>query len=149
MSMTSQRDKQVNPMLLVKKSYLAGFFGSIAIVVLGLLTAHLLNRYFSFDNTAIRILQAFSLVPGSAALFEVPGWDLETWDGGIPAEHLNKKLFIVFSLVGLYLPVVAFSLQSSAAVELPAHVEAKIVERVKQDILRELALSSPSQKSLE
>ncbi len=142
--MISEKTKQINPILLVKKSYLVGFFGSIAIVILGLFSAYLINQFFSLDDTVIRILQAFSLVPGSAALFEVPGWDLQTWDGGLPAEHLNKKLFIVFSLVGLYLPVVAFSIQSSAAVELPPHVEAKIVERVKQDILKELAQEKAS-----
>ena len=144
MSTTLKKDKPINPMLLVKKSYLAGFFGSIVVVILGLFAAQIINRYLSLDETMIRIFQAFSLVPGSAALFEVPGWDLETWDGGLPAEQLNKKLFIVFSLVGLFLPVVAFSLQSDVIAELPAHVEAKIVERVKQDILRELALDKAS-----
>ncbi|HEY5259634.1 MAG TPA: hypothetical protein VIJ46_03225 [Rhabdochlamydiaceae bacterium] len=139
MSITSPKDKQINPMLLVKKSYLVGFVGSIVVVILGLFAAQIINRYLSLDETMIRIFQAFSLVPGSAALFEVPGWDLETWNGGIPAEHLNKRLFICFSLVGLFLPVIAFSLQSGVITELPAHVEAKIVERVKQDILRELA----------
>ena len=137
MSVVFPKGKETNPILLVKKSYLAGFFGSIAVVILGLFTASLINYFFSLGDTAIKVLQAFSLVPGSAALFEVPGWDLETWDGGIPAEHLNKKLFICFSMVGLFLPVVAFSLQSAEA--LPAHLEAKIVERVKRDILKELA----------
>ena len=63
MSTALKKEKGINPMLLVKKSYLAGFFGSIVVVILGLFVAQIINRYLSLDETMIRIFQAFSLVP--------------------------------------------------------------------------------------
>jgi len=129
---------QIDPQWLTKKSYLRGGFISIFTVILGLVTSSLINRFYPFGDTLINVLQGFSFVPGYAAVFGVPGWDIQTWSGHSPAELLNQKLFNRLSFIGLYLPVVAFSLQSSATTELSSALEDRIVQKVKADILREL-----------
>lgn len=97
---------------LVRKSYWVGFLGSTIIVGCSLLAAFLINRFFPQSELTIRLLQAFSVVPGSAALFGARGWDIQTWGGKTPAEVLNQQLFKYLSAIGLFLPVLAFSLTS-------------------------------------
>ena len=110
MTTTTQEGKKVDNILLVKNSYVKGFFGSIGIVLLGLFISYLINEFYPFEVTTTKLLQAFSVVPGSATLFAVQGWDIQTWGGHSPAELLNRRLFTGFSIAGLFFPVVAFSL---------------------------------------
>lgn len=139
MTTVVQEERPVNHLMVVKKSYLTGFFGSLGVVLLGLLASSLLNEFYPLEEGAIRLLQAFSVVPGSATLFAVQGWDIQTWGGHSPAEHLNHKLFTRFSLAGLFLPVVAFSLNSAPLIE-PSQMEEAIFQKLKSDILNELVI---------
>lgn len=134
-----QEDNQINRLILVKKSYLVGFFGSIIIVLLGLLTSFIINEFYPLGDTTISLLQAFSIVPGSAALFGVPG---ESRREPSAAEHLSRKLFTRFSIAGLFLPVMAFSLQSVSFTEPHPIVDEQIFEKLKSDIIQELALKN-------
>lgn len=110
MTATVNETKQDDRLKLVKKSYWIGFLGSVIVVVCSLLAAFMINRFFSLNELTIHLMQAFSIVPGSAALFGVRGWDIQTWEGNTPAELLNQKLFTGLSAIGLFLPVMAFSL---------------------------------------
>lgn len=96
----------------VKKTYAKSFVGSIAIVMSGIFISTMINKYYPLTTDSIELLQAFSVVPGSVALFGVQGWNIQTWCGTTPAEILNVKLFRVFSIIGLLFAVVAFSLHS-------------------------------------
>jgi len=142
MTAAVQEEKQIDQLWVVKKSYWTGFFGSIGVVLLGLLASFLINEFYPFADVTIRLWQAFSVVPGSATLFAVQGWDIQTFGGRSPAEFLNQKLFTCFSLVGLFLPVVAFSLHSAVINEVPFKVEDKVMQKLKSDILRELAMQN-------
>ena len=96
----------------VKKAYAKSFVGSIAIVMSGIFISAMINKYYPLTTDSIELLQAFSVVPGSVALFGVQGWNIQTWCGTTPAEILNVKLFRIFSIIGLLFAVVAFSLHS-------------------------------------
>lgn len=136
MSIGINEDKPIDRIWLVKKAYLVGLFGSSAVVVLGLLVAFLINHFYPLSDLAICLLQAFSVVPGSAALFGVGGWDLE-WDGKSAAELLNQKLFIRLSLIGLFLPVMAFSLHSKVVEETTWEIESRILTKLKAELVQE------------
>ena len=140
MTTVVQEERPINHLLVVKRSYVTGFFGSIGVVLLGLLASTLINEFYPLEELTIRLLQAFSVVPGSATLFAVQGWDIQTWGGHSPAEHLNHKLFTRFSLAGLFLPVMAFSL-NSVMIE-PAQLEDKLFQKLKSDIMHELIIQN-------
>lgn len=101
----------------IKRAYFNGFVGSIGVVMLGLSISYFLNQYFPLNSITILLIQAFSIVPGSAALFGVQGWNIQTWSGTTPPEILNQKLFRILSIIGLFLAVAAFSLSPSSIVE--------------------------------
>lgn len=138
MTSATQEGKQVDRIWAIKKSYLTGFFISTLVVLLGLMTSSLINRFYPVEDITISLLQAFSVVPGSAAWFGVQGWDIQTWNGHTPSELLNQKLFNRLSLIGLFCPIVAFSLQSAATDELPSDLEERIFQKVEAKILHEL-----------
>lgn len=142
MTTAVQEEKEVDNVLIVKKSYLAGFFGSIGVVLLGLFTSFLINELYPLEDRTIKLLQAFSIVPGSATLFAVQGWDIQTWGGHSPAELLNQKLFTRFSIAGLFLPVMAFSLNSAAINEWFPKIEETVLQKLKSDILQEIAVQN-------
>lgn len=146
MATVVEREKEVDDRLwLVKKAYLLGLLGSIIIVLLGLLTSFLINKYYPFTSGAIGLFQAFSVVPGSASLFGVKDWDIQTWGRKTPAELLNHKLFIRLSLISLFLPIVAFSLEPRATEESTLEMESRILEKLKSELLQTELLSSPHQ----
>ena len=142
MTIAVQEERQINYLTLVKKSYLTGFLGSIGVVLLALLVSLLINKYYPLEESTIILLQAFSVVPGSATLFAVQGWDIQTWGGHSPAEHLNQKLFNRFSLAGLFLPVVAFSLCSNVIAQPLFELEDKLLQKLKSDIIEELVMKN-------
>ena len=115
--MTSQilNIQEIDKIKIVKKEYLKGFIGSFLIVLIGLLTSAILNHYAPLNQTIIGLLQAFSVVPGSAALFGVQDWEIKSWGGKTPAEVLNRKYFKILSTIGLFFAVVAFSLTIDSA----------------------------------
>jgi hypothetical protein len=120
--MTSEvlKNEQVDKVKLVKAAYIKSFIGSVVVVLIGLVTSMIINRYFPFTPIIINLLQAFSIVPGSAALFGAQGWNIQTWSGRIPAESLNQKIFRFLSIIGLFFAVVAFSLSSESIRETPS-----------------------------
>jgi hypothetical protein len=142
MTTATQETKQIDRIWATKKAYMTGFFISMFVVLLGLITSSLINRFYPLEDTVINLLQAFSVVPGSAALFGVQGWEIQTWSGRTPAELLNQKLFNRFSLIGLFFPIVAFSLHSAATNELSSELEGRIYEKVKTKILQELTVQN-------
>ncbi len=97
----------------VKTAYAKSFVGSFVVVMSGGFISTMVNEYYPLTATTIDLLQAFSVVPGSVALFGVQGWNIQTWCGTTPAEILNIKLFRFFSIIGLLFAVVAFSLHSA------------------------------------
>lgn len=121
----------------VKIAYVKSFVGSIVVVMSGLFISTIINQYYPLTTTAIDLLQAFSIVPGSVALFGVQGWNIQTWCGTTPAETLNIKLFRFFSIIGLLFAVVAFSL----------HPEEKVFPNTNQDIIFYRIESENIQKS--
>jgi hypothetical protein len=129
--------KQANPLLLVIKGYLIGFFGSTLAVTLGVLISNNINRFYPLEDQTVRLLQAFSVVPGSTALFGVQGWEIQSFGGKTPAELLNRKLFIIFSAIGLFLPVMSFSLIPFSANEPLSEMESRILEKLKSELLLE------------
>lgn len=110
--MTSEvlENDQIDKVELVKNAYIKSFIGSFVVVLIGLVTSMMINLYFPLNHITINLLQAFSIVPGSAALFGMQGWNIQTWDGTTPAEMLNQKIFRLLSIIGLLFAVVAFSL---------------------------------------
>jgi hypothetical protein len=102
--------KHIDKIQIIKMAYFKGFVGSIVVVMLGLAVSYMLNYYYPLNTTTIGLLQAFSVVPGSAALFGVQGWNIQTWSGTTPPEVLNQNLFRSLSTIGLFLAIVAFSL---------------------------------------
>ena len=119
--MTSEalKNEQVDKVKLVKTAYIKSIIGSFVVVLVGLITSTIINQYFPFTPMTINLLQAFSIVPGSAALFGVQGWNIQTWCGTTPAEMLNQKIFRFLSIIGLFFAVVAFSLSSEPIRESP------------------------------
>lgn len=117
--MTSEflKNEQVDKVKLVKIAYIKSFIGSALVVLIGLITSMIINRYFPFTPITINLLQAFSIVPGSAALFGMQGWNIQTWCGTTPAEIPNQKIFRFLSIIGLFFAVVAFSLSSESTRE--------------------------------
>ncbi len=136
MTATLDTTQDDNRSSLVRKSYWVGFLGSTIIVACSLLTAFLINRFSPLSEVAIRLLQAFSVVPGSAALFGVRGWDIQIWGGKTPAEALNQQLFKYLSAIGLFLPVLTFSLIPSNTKD-PA-IDVGLKEKIKAELLIEL-----------
>ena len=136
MTATLDTTQDDNRSSLVRKSYWVGFLGSTIIVACSLLTAFLINRFSPLSEVAIRLLQAFSVVTGSAALFGVRGWDIQIWGGKTPAEALNQQLFKYLSAIGLFLPVLTFSLIPSNTKD-PA-IDVGLKEKIKAELLIEL-----------
>lgn len=136
MTATLDTTQDDNRSSLVRKSYWVGFFGSTIIVACSLLVAFMINRFFPLSELTIRLLQAFSVVPGSAALFGVRGWDIQTWGGKTPAGVLNQQLFKYLSAIGLFLPVLTFSLMPSNTKDHAIDVGLK--EKIKAELLIEL-----------
>jgi ABC-type sulfate transport system permease component len=126
----NETTKQDDHLKLVKKSYWIGFLGSVIVVVCSLLAAFMINRFFPLNELTIHLMQAFSVVPGSAALFGVRGWDIQTWGGNTPAELLNQKLFTRLSAIGLFLPVMAFSLIPYNINESVLKMESNVMEKI-------------------
>jgi hypothetical protein len=112
-------NEQVDKVKLVKTVYTKSFIGSFVVVLIGLITSLIVNKYFPLAPLTINLLQAFSIVPGSAALFGMQGWNIQTWCGTTPAEILNQKIFRFLSIIGLFFAVVAFSLSSEPLRESP------------------------------
>ena len=135
MSTLTHEDHKADQLHLVKKSYFVGFWGSILIVILGLSISFLFNEFYPLSNLSIGLFQAFSIVPGATALLGVR--DIHTWSGRSHAENLNQKLFKRFSLAGLFLPVMAFSLQPAS--DITPKIDNSVIEKLKSDILQELA----------
>ncbi|WP_068471486.1 hypothetical protein [Candidatus Protochlamydia phocaeensis] len=119
--MTSEilKNEQIDQVKLVKTAYIKSIIGSFVVVFVGLITSTIINQYFPLTPITINLLQAFSIVPGSAALFGVQGWNIQTWCGTTPAEILNQKIFRFLSIIGLFFAVVAFSLSSESTRETP------------------------------
>lgn len=117
--MTSEalKNEQVDKVKLVKTAYIKSIIGSFVVVLVGLITSTIINQYFPLTPITINLLQAFSIVPGSAALFGMQGWNIQTWCGTTPAEILNQKIFRFLSIIGLFFAVVAFSLSSESTRE--------------------------------
>ena len=136
MTTAVEGDKDVDRLWLVKKAYLIGLLGSMVVVLLGLLASFLINTFYPIGSCAIGLFQAFSVVPGSASLFGVKDWDIHTWGRKTPAELLNHKLFIRLSLISLFLPIVAFSLEPLTQ-ESISEMESRILEKLKAEILQE------------
>lgn len=86
-------NEQVDKVKLVKTAYIKSFIGSVVVVLIGLITSMIINRSFPFTPITINLLQAFSIVSGSAALFGVQGWNIQTWGGTTPTEMMNQKIF--------------------------------------------------------
>ena len=137
MTTAVEGDKDIDRLWLVKKAYLMGLLGSMIVVLLGLLASFLINRFYPLGSCAIGLFQAFSVVPGSASLFGVKDWDLHTWGRQTPAELLNHKLFIRLSLISLFLPIVAFSLEPRESLESVLEMEARILEKLRAEIREE------------
>jgi len=135
MSTLTREDHKADQLNLVKKSYFIGFWGSILIVLFGLAASFIINEFYPLSNLSIGLLQGFSIVPGATALLGVR--DIHTWSGRSHAENLNQKLFKRFSLAGLFLPVMAFSLQP--ANDITPKIDDSVIEKLKSDILQELA----------
>jgi hypothetical protein len=106
-------------------------------VLFGLATSFIINEFYPLSNLSIGLLQGFSIVPGATALLGVR--DIHTWSGRSHAENLNQKLFKRFSLAGLFLPVMAFSLQPAS--DTTPKIDDSVIEKLKSDILQELAQS--------
>ncbi|PJD94559.1 MAG: hypothetical protein CK425_11310 [Parachlamydia sp.] len=138
-SMTSalSEGKQANSLLLAVKDYLTVFFECTLVVTLGVLISNYINRFYPLEDQTVRLLQAYSVVPGAAGLFEVQRREIKTWSGKTPAELLNKKLFILFSGISLFLPVMSFSLIPFSANEPPSAMESRILEKLKSELLLE------------
>ena len=136
MTTTLDTTQDDNRSSLVRKSYWVGFLGSAIIVACSLLAAFMIDRFFPLSELTIRLLQAFSVVPGSAALFGVRGWDIQTWGGKTPAEVLNQQLFKYFSAIGLFLPVLAFSLTPFDTKD--SAIDVNLKEKIKAELLIEL-----------
>ncbi len=136
MTATSDTTQGDNRSSLVRKAYWVGFLGSTIIVACNLLAAFIINRFFPLSELTIRLLQAFSVVPGSAALFGVRGWDIQTWGGKTPAEVLNQQLFKYLSAIGLFLPVLTFSLTPSDTKA--SAIDGNLKEKIKTELLIEL-----------
>lgn len=135
MTATSDTTQDDNRSSLVRKSYWVGFLGSTIIVACSLLAAFMINRLFPLSELNIRLLQAFSVVPGSAALFGVRGWDIQTWGGKTP-EVLNQQLFKYLSAIGLFLPVLTFSLTPSDTKD--SAIDLNLKDKIKAELLIEL-----------
>lgn len=136
MTATLDEAQHDNRSSLVRKSYWVGFLGSTIIVACSLLIAFMINHFFPLSEFTIRLLQAFSVVPGSAALFGVRGWDIQTWSGKTSAEILNQKLFTRLSAIGLFLPALAFSLMPPNTKD--SVIEMELKEKIKTELLVEL-----------
>lgn len=111
------KNEQIDKVKLVKTAYTKSFIGSFVVVLIGLITSMIINKYSPLTPMTINLLQAFSIVPGSAALFGMQGWNIQTWCGTTPAEILNQKIFRFLSIIGLFFAVVAFSLSSESTRE--------------------------------
>jgi len=140
MTATLDTTRDDNRYSLVRKSYWVGFLGSTIIVACSLLAAFIINRFFPLSELTIRLLQAFSVVPGSAALFGVRGWDIQTWGGKTPAEVLNQQLFKYLSAIGLFLPVLTFSLMPSNTKD--SAIDVNLKEKIKAELLIEFQTES-------
>lgn len=136
MNTTTQKVTEKDSLQLVRSSYWKGIVGSTCLVGIALCVSYLINRFYPLSDRVIGFLQAFSIVPGAAGLFGVPGWEIQTWGGESAAEQLNQKLFNRFSIAGLFLPVVAFSLTSSS-IESMANIEERILVKLKAELTDE------------
>lgn len=108
-------ESKASELQIVKLAYFKSFIGCFLIVVIGLCVSYTINTYYPLDERMIGLVQAFSVVPGSATLFGAQTWNIQAWSATSPAEVLNQKLFRCFSAIGLFVAVVAFSLFPPAA----------------------------------
>jgi len=95
----------------VALSYLKWFVGASLLAVLGTIGAWLLNVSFPLTGFQARFLQVFSCVLEVTSLGQC-GYVIQTWGGASPAEKLNQKLFTMFSLLGFFLVIFSFQLES-------------------------------------
>lgn len=114
MTYEALKNEQVDKVKLVKTAYIKSIIGSFVVVLVGLITSTIINQYLPLNPKTINLLQAFSIVPGSAALFGMQGWNIQTWCGTTPAEILNQKIFRFLSIIGLFFAVMAFLLSSES-----------------------------------
>ena len=88
----------------VLKSYLSWFFASLVLMFAAIYCVTLTDYYFPLISKLKKGFQLFGLLFAVTALGKRE-YDMQTWSGKSPAEKLNKRLFLTFSCIGLFLTV--------------------------------------------
>lgn len=109
---TKESQLKEDPVRLVKKSYVVGFFLSVLIAILAYYSATYINQYHLLSDLWIKGIQIFSVAIEAAAMFGVQGWErgIQTWERESKPEKLSQRLFKIFSATGFFLVIFSFQL---------------------------------------
>src|ERR1700722_17735109 len=84
----------------IRKSYLKGFFGAIALTIVASTFAGVMNHQNFLNESLIKFVQLFSVVPGAAALYGKKALsEILTTGANSPEEKYNDLIFNCLSSV--------------------------------------------------
>ncbi len=91
-------------------SYLKGLGIILGLIIIGIITSCLSNKYFKIDVKIVKFIRLFSAVFIGAALFGRLGWNLQTLCGTTPPEKLNNNIYKFLYGTGFFFLVLSIFL---------------------------------------
>lgn len=90
----------------VRASYVKMLFYGVVVTLAAVMIAWIFNKFYPLTQGYTKLLEYMGYTCWSASLGML-GWEIQTWEGSSSAERLNQKLVKLFSLVGIFLFVLA------------------------------------------
>lgn len=90
----------------VRVSYIKMLLYGLGTTLIAILSAHLFNAFYPWTQMTIKILEYTGYMCWSSTLGML-GWEIQTWSGNSRAERLNQKLAKIFSMIGIFVFVMA------------------------------------------
>ena len=95
----------------VIKLYFRYFIYSSAVCLSAIFIADQISNTFFVSKSFMWYIKIFTYILSGMVLCNISNWAFQTWSGNQPHEKLNKNLFLLLSLLSLFLAVLTVTLE--------------------------------------